>query len=261
MLIGLDKYKSMLLDKIPSIKSSIIVSGNNGIGKFSLVSEVISELVSNDANVHIIKPEEGKTQISVEQIRDLFPIINIKPFDDSRHYIIIDDADKLNDVSFNLLLKRLEEPKSTELFILVTSNMDAIASTIKSRCLNINITLDYNEMKSYISKVEDSDIQVVLNKLGFAYVISYVNSDAIKSRYADAKKLASEIVNLTSRKQIANYSARLLKDLNINMEMLISLYDNGIFRNTYNMISKGIVNKQIVIEIMLYSIIEQNTVK
>lgn len=261
MLIGLDKYKSMLLDKIPNIKSSIIVSGNNGIGKFSLVLEVISELVSNDANVHVIKPEEGKTQISVEQIRDLFPIINIKPFDDSQHYVIIDDADKLNDVSFNLLLKRLEEPKSTELFILVTSNMDVIASTIKSRCLNINITLDYNEMQSYISKVEDPDIQIVLNKLGFAYVISYVNSDAVKSRYADAKKLASEIANLTSRKQIANYSARLLKDLNINMEMLMSLYDNDIFRNAYNMISKGIVNKQIVIEVMLYSIIEQNTVK
>lgn len=261
MLIGLDKYKSMLLDKIPNIKSSIIVSGNNGIGKFSLVLEVISELVSNDADVHVIKQEEGKTQISVEQIRDLFPIINIKPFDDSRHYVIIDDADKLNDVSFNLLLKRLEEPKSTELFILVTSNIDAIASTIKSRCLNINITLDYDEMQSYISKVDDPDIQVVLNKLGFAYVISYVNSDAIKSRYADAKKLANEIANLTSRKQIVSCSSRLLKDLNINMEMLISLYDNNIFRNAYNMISKGIVNKQIVIEIMLYSIIEQNTVK
>lgn len=259
MLIGLDKYRTMLTEKIPTISTSIIISGSEGIGKFTLTLEVVKSMMSNEENIHVVKPEEGKSQISVEQIRDIFPIINIRPFNDNRHIIIIDEADKLNDVSFNLLLKRLEEPKSSELFILVTSKLDAIVDTIKSRCLNINMSLDYNEMQSYISKIEDTDISAVLSRLGFNHVISYIESDAVKSRYEDAKRTAKEALSITSKKQIATISQKLMKDLDISMEMLLQLSETEIVRNTYDMVKRDIMNKQILVEIMLYTLSEGNT--
>lgn len=42
MLVGLNKYYSLLSDKILEIGSSIILYGKNGIGKFSLIYEVLS---------------------------------------------------------------------------------------------------------------------------------------------------------------------------------------------------------------------------
>lgn len=260
MLIGLDRYKSLLQEKLPEINSSIILNGGKGVGKFSLISEVLSELVTNTDNIHIIKSEDGKSSINVEQIRELFTLINLMPYGDKKHYIIIDNADELNDVSFNLLLKRLEEPKPTEMFILVTSDLDKIATTIKSRCLVINVELDSDVIQEHMSKIENEAIQKVLLKLGFSHIIDYINNDATKSKYEDAYKFAYEVLSLTSKKQLGSMSTKFLSNLDVNMEMLIVISNqNEYIHNTYDLIKRDVVNKQILIDILLYHIIDKNT--
>lgn len=259
MLIGLDRYKSMLLEKLPDINSSLILNGSKGVGKFSLISEVLSEMVNNTDNIHIIKSEEGKSQINVEQIRELFETINLMPYNDTKHYIIIDNAEQLNDVSFNLLLKRLEEPKPTEMFILITSDLDKIATTIKSRCLIINIALDSDVIQSHMDKIENETIKKVLLKLGFSHIIEYINNDAVKSKYEDAYKFGYNVLSISSRKQIGTISKQFIKDVKLNMEMLLALSDNSEYiHKTYDLIQRDVVNTQILIDIMLYHLIETN---
>lgn len=52
-------------------------------------------------------------------------------------FIIIDNAERLNPASANLLLKTLEEPPPKTFFILITAELHSLLPTIRSRCKSI----------------------------------------------------------------------------------------------------------------------------
>ena len=84
-------------------------------------------------DVMLIEPDEtGK--IKIEQIRDAIDRANYRPFEARRRVVIIDEADALVFQAQNALLKTLEEPPSTSMFILVSSLPDALLGTVRSRC-------------------------------------------------------------------------------------------------------------------------------
>lgn len=258
-LIGLDSYRQKLLDNIYKGNTSLILNGSPSVGKFSLVMDVLREIVTNDMNIHILKSEEGKHNINVEQVRDLFELINVMPYGDSRHYIVIDNADELNDVSFNLLLKRIEEPKSSEMFILTTSKLSHIADTIKSRCLIINVMIPADIIKAKLELVNEDVIRKVLIKQGFAYIIEYINSDATKAHYTDALKLCNEILNLTSTRKLNQYADKVMADLDFYMNFFMEVNPTDYIVHTFELIKSNTVNKQILVDLMLYHIVESNT--
>jgi DNA polymerase-3 subunit delta' len=51
--------------------------------------------------------------------------------------VIIDDADTLLDSAQNALLKTLEEPPSSSVFVLVTAQPDTLLPTVRSRCPHV----------------------------------------------------------------------------------------------------------------------------
>jgi hypothetical protein len=55
---------------------------------------------------------------------------------------IIEDADSLSEIVQNKLLKTIEEPHSSVVLLLGTSNPDHLLSTVRSRCMTIRIA-DY----------------------------------------------------------------------------------------------------------------------
>ena len=69
--------------------------------------------------------------IRVEQIRELY--LGARSHFEQPHFIIIDDADTMNHVAQNALLKLLEEPNSSIHFILTSHSPDLLLSTIRSR--------------------------------------------------------------------------------------------------------------------------------
>lgn len=259
MLIGLDKQRELLTNKIDELTQSIILSGINGIGKKTLILEILESKVNNTDNVHILKSEEGKSSIGIEQIRDLFDAINIMPYGDLRHYIIIDNAEQLTDVGFNSILKRLEEPKKTELFILVTSNIDALSDTIRSRCLQINIELDPVVMQSHIDKIENNVIRMTLQRMGFSYVFSYLNNDTVKSAFADSYKFISDLLMLRNKNKLSEYASKFQKDIDTNMELLITMEPSDFNHKMYEDIKQGLMNKIIMVDLLIYHIVDENT--
>ena len=60
--------------------------------------------------------------------------LSLKPMSGRRRVAIIDDAEALNDVSANALLKTLEEPPPHSVLILIASSADLLLPTIRSRC-------------------------------------------------------------------------------------------------------------------------------
>ena len=83
-------------------------------------------------DVEYIVPE-GR-QVKINQIRELRRRVNFKPVEARVKVYIIDDAGQITREAANSLLKTLEEPPDQVVLILVTSNINQLLPTIRSRC-------------------------------------------------------------------------------------------------------------------------------
>ena len=72
--------------------------------------------------------------IKIDQVRDIVDRAHYRPFEGRRRVVVIDDADALVHPAQNALLKTLEEPSPSSVFILVTSRPDMLLPTVVSRC-------------------------------------------------------------------------------------------------------------------------------
>ncbi len=70
----------------------------------------------------------------VEAVRDQIANAAYRPFEGRRRVFIFDEADELQPVVQNVLLKTLEEPGPSSQFILVTARPDGLLPTVRSRC-------------------------------------------------------------------------------------------------------------------------------
>jgi DNA polymerase-3 subunit delta' len=84
-------------------------------------------------DVLIVEPGDSGS-IKVDQVRDVIDRAMYRPFDGKRRVVIIDDADALVPSAQNALLKTLEEPTPSSVFMLVTSRPDLLLPTVLSRC-------------------------------------------------------------------------------------------------------------------------------
>lgn len=125
----------------------------------------------------------------IEDIRNLIKESNFFPMSNKYRVFIIDEAHMITNDAFNALLKTLEEPPSSVIFILATTNQEKIPKTILSRCLTVNF-----------AKAKKSDIVSMLKKI--------VTKEKIKSdeklldliakysdhSFRDATKILEELV-------------------------------------------------------------------
>src|SRR5689334_15856643 len=87
-------------------------------------------------DLHLVEPEGAF--IKIDQVRALQKDLAYRPFEASRKACIIDGADRLNPAAGNALLKTLEEPPGSALIILLTSAVDNVLPTIRSRCQQLS---------------------------------------------------------------------------------------------------------------------------
>jgi len=90
---------------------------------------------NNHLDVMIIKPD-GQ-YIKIQAIRDLQQQLKFKPWEGKKRVCIIEDAERMNDVSANALLKTLEEPPSSNVIILITEKPHLLPATVASRCQQV----------------------------------------------------------------------------------------------------------------------------
>ena len=75
----------------------------------------------------------GRTDVLIEQVRELIAGLGIRPSRSQLRMAIIDDAETLNLPAQNALLKTLEEPPGHAIIFLVTSSERALLDTVRSR--------------------------------------------------------------------------------------------------------------------------------
>jgi DNA polymerase III subunit delta' len=87
-------------------------------------------------DVQMIEPGETGS-IKIEQVRAVIDQAMFRPFEGRRRVTIIAQAEALVPAAQNALLKTLEEPPASSVFILVTSRPDGLLPTVRSRCAHL----------------------------------------------------------------------------------------------------------------------------
>lgn len=80
---------------------------------------------------------KGSAMIRMEDMQAALTSLSRKPTYAEQFVAIIDDADRMNDVAANRLLKTLEEPQGDVTFILVAGSRAGLLSTIVSRTMPV----------------------------------------------------------------------------------------------------------------------------
>jgi DNA polymerase-3 subunit delta' len=77
---------------------------------------------------------KSKTEISIDQIRQIQHTASLPPFEGKYRIYIIENAELLSIEAANALLKTLEEPESKVVFILLVTDSSLLLETVVSRC-------------------------------------------------------------------------------------------------------------------------------
>jgi len=98
--------------------------------------------------VSFVMNKEGtrlRTEVVIDQIRDLSAQFALTPQFGGARVAIIDPADAVNHAACNALLKTLEEPQTGRYLWLVTADPARLPATIRSRCQKLEFRLPPTE--------------------------------------------------------------------------------------------------------------------
>lgn len=119
-------------------------------------------------NLIYLEPEKGKKEISINQIRDLQNLLILKTQVGYFKTVIIDQAETLNSEAQNCLLKTLEEPPSQTILILITSQLEKLFLTIRSRCQILKFfPIPLSEILEELKKQKKEISELELKKIYF----------------------------------------------------------------------------------------------
>ncbi len=132
-VLGQDDIVNILLRSVEkkSISHAYLFSGGRGTGKTSVARIFATAIGCKPADLYEI---DGASNRKIEDIRELREAVRSMPFESPYKVYIIDEVHMLTRDAWNALLKTLEEPPEHVVFILATTNKDAVPDTILSRC-------------------------------------------------------------------------------------------------------------------------------
>ncbi len=83
-------------------------------------------------------PRSGETARRDADLPRVIPEIHKSPIEGERKVVVLRDADRMEPIVGNTLLKSIEEPPSRTVILLVTDRADALLPTIRSRCQRVD---------------------------------------------------------------------------------------------------------------------------
>jgi DNA polymerase-3 subunit delta' len=99
----------------------------------------LTALAGTHADVSLIATEH--VQLRVDDVRPLITTAQRSPSAGRWRVIVIEDADRLNDSSGNVLLKAIEEPPPRTVWLLCAPSADDVLVTIRSRCRRVGLRI------------------------------------------------------------------------------------------------------------------------
>lgn len=91
----------------------------------------------NHPDLVMVVPE-GRASLGVDQARSMISQASLVPVESDRRVFLIGEAEMMTEQAANALLKTLEEPNPSTVFILVAESEDDFPPTVASRCRRVH---------------------------------------------------------------------------------------------------------------------------
>jgi DNA polymerase-3 subunit delta' len=148
-VIGHDAVCGVLERDVPQPAHAYLFVGPLGVGKATVARRFAAGLLcGNDEacrrrvvrglhpDLVLIEPD-GRAAITVEQARNTVALANLAPVEGERKVFVFEEGGAMNDEAANALLKTLEEPTASTIFIVIAESEDDLPETIASRCRTV----------------------------------------------------------------------------------------------------------------------------
>jgi len=216
------KYRPKTLDEVDNIKPKETISqilkqknlphaylyvGQKGTGKTStarIFAKTINCLhpnllnpcnscsnclaIDNSSSPDVTELDAASNR-GINEIKELIKEASFSPMTGRFRVYIIDEAHMITPDGFNALLKTLEEPPKTVIFILATTNLEKVPKTIISRCLIVNFgKAQKKEVKKMLKRIAEGE-KIILDERLFDLIASHCERS-----FRDGAKLIEELV-------------------------------------------------------------------
>lgn len=258
-VIGQDVVIQILKNALLNNKvcHAYMFSGPRGIGKTS-IAKLLAKAVNctnledgdacgkceNCVSINVgscpdIIEIDAASNNGVDEIREIKNKVNLVPNQLKYKVYIIDEVHMLSIGAFNALLKTLEEPPEHVIFILATTDLHKVPTTIISRCQcfefhrisNVNIVsrLKYICEAENI-RIEDNVLEMIANLSDGGLrdavgMLDKLNAYSNSSITIDDFEKVNGIVSKEQKIQFLNYIQA--SDISNTINFLDSIYDNG----------------------------------
>jgi DNA polymerase-3 subunit delta' len=117
----------------PDLKFLFPVSGEERSLE-GTIEETLEELRRDP--LHVFQYERAAS-IRISQTRELIAELGYRPHMASRRVVVVRDCDRMREDQFSALLKSIEEPGASTLWVLTTARLARVPATIRSRCQRV----------------------------------------------------------------------------------------------------------------------------
>lgn len=156
-VVGHQRVIDLLRREVDQPANAYLFVGASGIGKATVATGFAQMLLCPESGSHeescrscrrvlsgnhpdlIEITLEGRQSIGVEQARNLVQAANLTPVESAIKVFVIPEAGTMTEQAANALLKTLEEPTETTIFLLVAESEEDLPSTVNSRCRTIHL--------------------------------------------------------------------------------------------------------------------------
>lgn len=186
---------------------SIAITGDNKRFLKNTIQNLIYEIASYEIDKYLFIDTDESPNIKIIDIRNIQEFLSFRP-EKGTKFAVLFSAEKLLPEAENALLKTLEEPPNYAIIVLVTTNWNALFSTIKSRVFRYNLNTPQDIFKNvddfFLKKliwtfpdkadeIKNKDFEILsLNKLSKEndqFNIFYTLYTSIKESIGDLKKI------------------------------------------------------------------------
>lgn len=147
-----------------SFAHAYLFTGQRGTGK-TTVARILAHLINgldyndniNSDNVDIIEIDAASNN-GVDDVREIRDSVQLAPMSCSHKVYIIDEFHMLSKPAFNALLKTIEEPPEYVVFILATTELQKVPTTILSRVQRFHFKpLPAELLASHLRSIADQE--------------------------------------------------------------------------------------------------------
>ncbi len=158
---------------------------------------------------------DAASNTGVDNVRQLIETAAYVPLQGKKKIYLIDEAHMLSKAAFNALLKILEEPPVSVLFMLATTELHKIPQTVLSRCFQLSFpALERQAFTEYLQDVCRKEA-IDIDDTALAVLIEETDGSArdALNLIEQVRFLESPITDISIRKLLGKLSTTVLFDL------------------------------------------------